>query len=240
MSKNWIFNTPIAHRGFHNTSAPENSLSSFSNAIAKGYAIELDIRLTKDKKLVVFHDNKTLRMCEKDLLISDSTLEQLKKLSLKKTSEKIPTLGETLNYIAGKTPILIEIKNEHFTGELEEILVNEMKSYEHQYAVQSFNPWSLKEVKKLDSSIQTGLLSGSFKKSKLGFLSKFALRNLLLIPIIQPDFLSVELESYSGLQKEIAQLYDSNKVIFWTIRSIEKARTLKSTNKNFIFENFEI
>ena len=240
MNKEWIFNTPIAHRGFHNTTSPENSLSSFQNAIDRKYAIELDIRLTKDKKLVVFHDKNTLRMCTTNLTIEESTLEELKTLSLGQSSEEIPTLEEVLKFVVGKTPLLIEIKNEKFTGELEKLLVEAMKEYQFSYAIQSFNPWSLKEIKKLNSNIQTGLLSGSFEKSKLDFFSKFALRNLLLIPIINPDFLSVELEAYTGLQKEIAQLFDSNKVIFWTIRSSEKAALLKSTKRNFIFEDFEI
>jgi glycerophosphoryl diester phosphodiesterase len=240
MNNQWIFNTPIAHRGLHNSSDPENSLSSFQNAINKNYAIELDIRLTKDKKLIVFHDKDTKRLCERNITVSESSLEELTKLSIGNSSQKIPSLKETLEFISGKTPILIEIKNEDFTGELEGILLDQLKSYEHPFAIQSFNPWSLREIKKLSPEVQTGLLSGSFKKSKLGTLSKFALKNLLLIPIIEPDFLSLELESYDGLQKSIAQLFDSKKVIFWTIRSIDKARLLKSTNKNFIFEDFEI
>ena len=52
----------IAHRGLHNKIYPENSLGAFKNAIKKGYSIECDIHVTKDKKVVVFHDNNLKRM----------------------------------------------------------------------------------------------------------------------------------------------------------------------------------
>ena len=51
----WITKTPIAHRGLHNKDIPENSLSAFKNAIEHGYAIEIDLQITKDNKIIVFH-----------------------------------------------------------------------------------------------------------------------------------------------------------------------------------------
>jgi glycerophosphoryl diester phosphodiesterase len=236
----WILKTPIAHRGLHNDKSPENSLSSFDNAIKKSHAIELDIRFTSDNEIIVFHDKTTKRICGDDLVINETPLKKLTTLKLLDSSESIPTLKETLDRINGKVPLLIEIKNEYEVGPFEEKLAKLLKSYPHEFAIQSFNPWSLKKVKELDPTIKVGLLSGSFKKSSLGHVSKFVLRNLLLTPYVQPDFLSVEYDAYNGLQKSVAGLYDSKRVIFWTIRNKEKAKVLQRLNKNFIYEGFEI
>ena len=64
--KSWLVETPIAHRGYHNKTTPENSLGAFSNAIEKGYAIELDVQLLADDTVVVFHDESLARMTGND------------------------------------------------------------------------------------------------------------------------------------------------------------------------------
>ena len=62
----WVIKNPIAHRGLHNFELPENSLPAFENSVAHGFAIELDIRLTDDQKIIVFHDEKLSRMTDRD------------------------------------------------------------------------------------------------------------------------------------------------------------------------------
>ena len=236
----WIFKTPIAHRGLHNSVSPENSLSSFKNAIKKKHAIELDVRFTADGKIIVFHDKTTERLTDKSLIVHETNLEDLTKLKIGNSKETIPTLEKSLSTINGQVPILIEIKNEYEVGPLEKELVKQLKSYPHKFAIQSFNPWSLKEIKKLDPKIEVGLLSGSFSKSSLGGLSKFVLKNLLLVPYVAPDFLSLEYESFSGFQKTIANTFNSKKIIFWTIRDQERSSVLKRLNVNFIYEGIEL
>ena len=90
----------IAHRGiFDNKQIPENSLLSFSKAIQLNYPIELDVQLTKDKQLVVFHDLSLERMCGTEKFISDLTLQELRNYSLLSTDEKIPSLQEVLDLV---------------------------------------------------------------------------------------------------------------------------------------------
>ena len=109
--KTWVVETPIAHRGFHNDSFPENSLSAFKNAIAHGYAIELDVQMLSDDTVVVFHDESLSRMTGNDGYLKFLTKQDLPFLKLKGSKETIPTLNEALKTINGKTPIIIEIKN---------------------------------------------------------------------------------------------------------------------------------
>ncbi|RTZ88187.1 MAG: hypothetical protein DSY95_01285, partial [SAR324 cluster bacterium] len=85
-------NTPIAHRGLHScdTRIPENSFFAFKKALDKSYALELDVQLSADNEVVVFHDDNLLRMCQDKRKIGDLNLEELKKFNLMETSEKIP------------------------------------------------------------------------------------------------------------------------------------------------------
>ena len=102
----------FAHRGLWNERAPENSLSAFELAARAGYGIELDIQLSKDEKVVVFHDTSLKRMCGVERKVCDLTLAELKTLTLGKTECRIPTLVEVLELIDGRVPLLIELKGE--------------------------------------------------------------------------------------------------------------------------------
>ena len=73
-------------------SIPENSMAAFANAVEHGYGIELDIQLTKDKQLVVFHDHTLTRMCGIDLPVCEMTYEELQKCTLGDTEEKNPSV----------------------------------------------------------------------------------------------------------------------------------------------------
>lgn|GEM_PF-1416393 len=138
----WLRSTPVAHRGLHDEVLEENTLPAFSAAIAEGYAIELDVNLTKDGVPVVIHDNELKRLMGLDARVSDMYLDDLKKERLKRSGEKVPTLDEALDLIAGQVPVLIEIKNFGMPGRLESAVLSALEGYSGEYALQSFNPWS--------------------------------------------------------------------------------------------------
>ena len=108
----FLKNKFYAHRGlFDNESdAPENSLAAFQKAVEAGYGMEMDVQLTKDDQLVVFHDATLKRMCGVEGNVWDYTLEELKQFKLAKTDETIPSFEEVLNLVAGRTPLIVEYK----------------------------------------------------------------------------------------------------------------------------------
>ena len=114
----WIIAIPIAHRGLDNGDVPENSMEAFKNAIEKGYTIELDVQLTKDKQLVVFHDSNLSRLTGDSRDINDVNYEELKDLKLENTNETIPTLNEVIELVNDQVPLLVEIKNGEGAKEL--------------------------------------------------------------------------------------------------------------------------
>ena len=101
----------FAHRGLFNPKLgiPENSMPAFSRAIEKGYGIELDVQITKDNRIVVFHDYSLGRMCGIDIPLETKTYAELQELCLQNTRETIPLLSDVLKLVNGQVPLLVEI-----------------------------------------------------------------------------------------------------------------------------------
>ncbi|WP_244671118.1 MULTISPECIES: glycerophosphodiester phosphodiesterase [Bacillaceae] len=156
----------IAHRGA-SALAPENTLASFEKAIELGFDyIELDVRLSKDKQLVVIHDANVLRTTDGEGLIEDLTVRDIKKLDAGSwfspafAGEKIPLLNEVLKKVSGKTGIIIEMKSPENQPGMTEILADMLNSYkpDNHIKVQSFHINEMKKFHQLAPEIPAGLL----------------------------------------------------------------------------------
>ena len=104
--------TMFAHRGYHckERGIPENSMKAFRAAIARGYGIELDLHLTKDGRLAVFHDDTLERMCKRTETVEELTSLELSSCTLLDTDETIPMFEDVLTLVRGRVPLLIELK----------------------------------------------------------------------------------------------------------------------------------
>jgi glycerophosphoryl diester phosphodiesterase len=244
----WLTNAVIAHRGVHNGDVPENTIRAFGLAVEKGYAIELDVSMTKDKKLVIFHDKKLERLLGDPSLLKDMDYAKLISLKFPGSDEKVPLLSEVLTFIAGKVPLLIEIKNEGEIGPLESQVYSALKAYKGKYAVQSFNPHTIGWFKKNAPHILRGQLSGSFEvsdeevekagTSKLPWYKKVLLSNLLLNFVSRPNFIAYEVNNMDiNTVKRIKEL--GVPVLGWTVRDAAVYQKFKGECDNFITEVFD-
>lgn len=233
----WLVQSPIAHRGLHDKEHPENSISAFENAINEGYPIELDVQMIADGTVIVFHDDSLSRLTDNDGYVKFLNKSDLDILTLKDSKEKIPTFEEVLDFVAGRTPILIEIKNQGKVGELEKKVVDILKNYKGEYAVQSFNPYVLEYFYKHAPEILRGQLAGYLNENKLSFIKKYALKRMLLNKkISHPDFISYEAKH---LPNRFVRKYKHLPLLAWTVQSqVEYLRVVKYCD-NVIFENFE-
>lgn len=235
--KTWLVEYPIAHRGLHTDEMPENSLGAFQNAIDNGYPIELDVHLTCDGTVVVFHDDSLARVTNKDGYVKNLTKDTLKDYSLFGTKYTIPTFKEVLDLVAGQVPILIEVKNTGKVGELESTLLKILKDYTGEYAIQSFNPYVLEWFKKNAPQIARGQLAGYFKGEKLSFIKKFALKRMLLNKKIScPDFISYDARN---VPNRFVKKYKKLPLLVWCVRSQDEYLKKVKYCDNIIFENFE-
>ena len=139
----------IAHRGlFDNESeAPENSIPAFQRAVQQGYGIELDVQLTTDNRLVVFHDETLQRMCGFDKKLTECSYDELKHYRLAKSDEKIPLFDEVLKVIDGKVPLIVEVKSEGDWKKTTQLMAERMGSYQGCYCMESFHPFAVKWFK---------------------------------------------------------------------------------------------
>ena len=118
----------IAHRGvFDNKTIPENSLSAFKKAMSLHLAIELDVQLTKDQVVVVFHDENLKRMTGFDKDLIDMTYQEVQEHTLLHTKEKVPTLREVLQLVQEKVLLDIEVKDTKNISRICDLVMKELK-----------------------------------------------------------------------------------------------------------------
>ena len=183
------FGRYIAHRGLHGEAVPENSMAAFETAAQKGLAVELDVRLTKDGKLVVLHDSSLMRVCGVEGEVRDFTAEQLGAFRLNGSGEGIPMFREVLKRINGRVPLLIEIKNcDH--GSIEPRVRRILKSYKGSYAVQAFDPRTVLWFRLFAPSVCRGQLIST---RRFGSFWEYIARVISASPIVwkyitKPDF----------------------------------------------------
>lgn len=234
MNNNFLTKNIISHRGIHdNIKVYENTLESFKLALKKKYIIELDVHLTKDKKIIVFHDYNTKRITNIDKVVEKSTYQELNNQDIL----HIPTLDEVLSLVKGKVPLLIEIKQKSKVGPLEENLMNILKNYKGEYAIQSFNVMTLYWFKKHYPNILRGQLSYNYKTVKMNKISKLLLKNMYFNFLTKPNFISYR---YNDLPLKKIKKYKKKGILLlaWTIDNKKEYNKYKKEYDNLICEKF--
>ena len=139
----WLGQHDYAHRGLHGPGVPENSLSAFAGAIARGMGIECDIQRSGDGQAMVFHDWELDRLTGESGPVADRPAQALGQIPLSGgKGDHIPTLREVLATVAGRVPLLIEIKSKRGYHVAASCLAvrRELEGYRGPHAVMSFDP----------------------------------------------------------------------------------------------------
>ena len=232
-----------AHRGlFNNIDIPENSLEAFQKAIDKGYGMELDVQLTKDNVLVVFHDASLLRMCGIDGNVWEYTFEELQQFRLLDTDIKIPTFREVLDLVDGQVPLIIEFKEDVVQTTVCELSNEMLKDYKGAYCVESFHPIAVKWYKDNRPDIVRGQLAEAYwnKEDKKYHKFKFYLVSSLVTNVIsRPDFIAYDCLEENNIPRKLTRLLGAKQVT-WTIKSKEQYERLKDQYDYFIFDSCEL
>lgn len=225
----------IAHRGLHDATRPENSLPAFEAAAAAGHIIELDIHLTADNQVVVFHDDTLTRVCGVDARIEEKTLAELKALRLKDSDETIPTLTECLALVDKRVPLLIEFKlPSKDAAPLCSAADAILSDYDGVYFVQSFYPTVLQWYKKHRPEICRGQLAAPFfNESFVHFLLGCMLFNV----IARPDFVSYDHVGAKHVCRRLCTLLGAQP-LGWTFHSQQEIDQHLGDFEGFIFEGF--
>ena len=182
-----------AHRGLHSLdkSIPENSLAAFKAARNMGYGAELDVQLSKDGQVVVFHDDTLDRVCKVHGRVDEYPYEELHQMSLCGTKETIPLFTDVLEAFYGGGPLVVELKTAgRKNAELCEKTLAILRNYQGVFCIESFDPRIVYWFKKNAPDIVRGQLSNPVKgfRPEYGLLISYALAHVWGNLITKPDF----------------------------------------------------
>lgn len=234
----------FAHRGFHNKNVkrPENSMSAFKMAVELGYGIELDVQLTKDNQVVVFHDYNLKRMCGVEKEVSECMYEELATYTLLNSGESIPLLQDVLTLVDGKVPLLVELKCKNAKDKIAQEADRLLRTYKGSYYIESFHPVALRWYKKNRPDIIRGQLAECYSTQKKveHNIVFFLQQHLVFNFICRPDFISYNWHHKKELSLNICKYVFGSPTAAWTVRSEEELIKCEASFDAIIFENFYI
>ena len=220
---------------------PENSMTAFRLAARRGYGIELDVRMTKDGQLAVFHDEGLKRVCGAEKTrVRKLTFEELSQYRLFDTEETIPLLGQVLEEIGGRVPLLIDVKvaDRAQTEKICAALMELLADYKGEYMVQSAEPGVLVWFRRNAPEVMRGqVVEGYREKSrKLSGFQRFVRRNLLSNFKTRPHFISCNIGDCSAFGLRLCMLMFHPMTVGWTVREELDTAKLRSDFNILVFE----
>lgn len=242
-----FLHAPIAHRGFHDKTAgrPENSPAAFLAAVNAGYGIECDLQLSSDAQPMVFHDEALERLTGQPGLIRDRSAIDLARVALLHGSDTVPTLAQMLTLVAGRVPLLIEIKDQQgemgqTDGLLEEATAKALAGYKGPLALMSFNPHSVARMAALMPDTPRGLVTSAYDPEDWAPLPGPVCAHLREIPDYDTagcSFISHEARDLA--RPRVAELRAQGAAILcWTIRTPGQEAQARKIAQNITFEGY--
>ncbi len=243
-----FFGEPIAHRGLHNRAEGivENSMSAIQAAVQRGFGIEIDLQPASDLTPMVFHDYLLDRLTDTKGAVNARSVEDLRAIRLKDTREGIPTLKEVLGEVAGKVPLLIEIKDQDMrlgsnVGDFQNHVCDALDNYSGPFAVMSFSPETISRLARKRPDTPIGLVTDPFHAEDWPNVPEARRKELALIE----DAARLSVDFISHQQKDLASLHvaamkEKGVPIFcWTIRSPEDEARARTVADNITFEGYD-
>ena len=246
--KGFLTSRPFAHRGFHgggfvlDEKVPENSIKSFELAIKHGFSIEMDLQVTGDLGIMVFHDSCLERLTQKKGLITEKSSKFLKTVNLA-NNECIPSLEKVLEYINGRVPVILEIKSSKILKENKEKFCKSLQEkiwyYKGEIGLMSFDIEIMQFLKKLNfkKKVSFGLTTdfptneNKYEKTANNKIQKQVVE-------LDLDFIS---QNWKGIKnKRINDIRDLGLVILcWTVKSKKVESSLEPLADNITFEGYK-
>ena len=229
-----------AHRGLHDnqSGAPENSLKAFTLAAEAGFGMELDVQLTKDGQLVVFHDKTLKRMCGVDVCLWEHTYEEIQKYTLLGTEERIPLFSQVLGLVNGRVPLIVEIKHYGSVNRIAKETNALLSRYKGAYCVESFHPLAMRWFKKNAPKVIRGQLASGVTTRESPSYQQAVLKYLLVNVLSRPDFVSYDIREDKNVSIIMLRRFFRPLWVAWTVRSVAEQEKAKQKYDLQIFEGY--
>ncbi|MFT0861035.1 glycerophosphodiester phosphodiesterase family protein [Ancylobacter sp. G4_0304] len=241
----WLTARPVAHRALHDAARGiiENTPSAVAAALARNYAIEVDIQLSADGEALVFHDDDLDRLTHATGPFHALNAAALKAVEMRGTADRMMTLRELLDQVAGRVPLVIELKS-RFDGDtaVAARAAEVLAGYDGPAALMSFDPDLVAAVRRFAPHIPRGItMEHRYDDPEWDMLSpatKFAWGNLLHFPRTRPDFIAHYVKELPATAPSILKRVTGLPILTWTVRSEEDRRTAARHADQMIFEGF--
>lgn len=241
----WLTARPIAHRGLHDARAGviENTASAFAAAIDAGFAIETDLQISGDGEAMVHHDFALGRLTHGSRQLAAMTAAGLKDVPFKATADRIMTLGELCAFLAGRTPLIIELKS-RFDGDRRLVAraADVLRSYAGPVAVMSFDPGLVQTLRDTAPGLPRGIVAErNYEDEEWRELTprqRRVLAFLLHAHRTRPHFVAYHVKALPSPGPLIARYVFGLPLLTWTVRTLEDRNRAERWADQMIFEGF--
>lgn len=239
---------PLTHRTLHNRAAGiiENSISGARAAVAAGYGIEIDVQLSSDGRVVVFHDGSLARVTGRRGRVSARTAAELAQIPLKDGGgEGIPAFADLLAAVGGRVPLLVELKDPtdamtETDGRLEAAVAEALRGYDGPVGLMSFNPHCVAHLARLAPHLPRGLTTAAYDAIsglKCARADRSRLRRIGDYDHVEASFISHEVRDLG--RPRVAELKAAGATILcWTVRSPAQEAQARRVADNVTFEGY--
>jgi glycerophosphoryl diester phosphodiesterase len=238
----WLTARPIAHRGLHDASAVENTATAFSAAIANGYGIECDLQVSADGEAMVHHDDALGRLTEGSGRLADLSAAEIKQVRFKQGDDRILTLAELCELVAGRATLVLELKS-RFDGDrrLAERAAAVLANYTGPVAAMSFDPAMVEALRHIAPGVTRGIVAerqyAHHEWDRMPPADKRCLAFLLHAPRTRPQFVAYAVRDLPALAPLAARLCGLP-LLTWTVRTeADRARAVRWADQ-MIFEGW--
>jgi glycerophosphoryl diester phosphodiesterase len=231
-ARSWLTRRPVAHRGLHDASAGiiENTASAVAAAAAADYAVEVDLQVTADGDAIVHHDDALGRLTQGSGKIAAMTVAELKRVVFNSTTDRIITLAELCDLVAGRVPLVLELKSHHDRDpRLPQRVAQVLKSYRGPTALMSFDAWPVRLLRALAPALPRGLVATRALRPA-AFLST--------LMTARPNFIAYAIDDLPAALPAAARHLGGLSVLTWTVRTETERRRAACFADQMIFEGF--
>jgi glycerophosphoryl diester phosphodiesterase len=236
----WLIARPVAHRGLHDQKTViENTPSAFAAAIAGHYGIECDLQISADGEAMVYHDDALDRLTEGHGRLDATTTAELKRVAFKATRDRMITLGELCDLVAGRTTLVIELKS-RFDGDrrLVSRAASVLSGYRGPAAVMSFDPAQIVDLRATAPQLPRGMVAETHGWGEVAAAPKRAIMYFAQMVSARPQFIAYALRDLPALWPAVARSVLRLPLLAWPVRSADDQRKAARYADQMIFEGF--
>jgi glycerophosphoryl diester phosphodiesterase len=237
----WLIARPLAHRGLHDDAQGiiENTMSAFAAAVAGHYGIECDLQISGDGEAMVHHDDALGRLTEGAGRLGAMTAAELKRVEFKGTADRMVTLGELCDFVAGRTAMLIELKSARAGDRrLAARAADVLSGYGGKAAVMSFEPRQVADLRSIAPRLARGMAVRTHTWRDVLAAPKQAIAALAPTLASRPQFLAYSVRDLPALLPTLTHKVLAMPLLAWTVRSADERQRAARYADQMIFEGF--